>query len=51
VFGVPLRLQRVTVDIDRPDFMFNGIYRQSQWIVVAVMVLQMALREYLVRSR
>ncbi len=23
IFGVPLRLQRVTVDIDRPDFMFN----------------------------
>jgi hypothetical protein len=23
VFGVPLRLQRVTVDIDRPGFMFN----------------------------
>ncbi len=23
VFGVPLRLQRVTVDIDRPSFMFN----------------------------
>jgi hypothetical protein len=23
VFGVPVRLQRVTVNIDRPDFMFN----------------------------
>jgi hypothetical protein len=23
IFGVPLRLQRVTVDIDRPNFMFN----------------------------
>jgi hypothetical protein len=23
IFGVPLRLQRVTVDIDRPGFMFN----------------------------
>lgn len=23
VFGVPLRLQRVTVDVDRPNFMFN----------------------------
>jgi hypothetical protein len=24
VFGVPLRLKRITVDIDRPDFMFNS---------------------------
>jgi hypothetical protein len=23
IFGVPLRLQRITVDIDRPNFMFN----------------------------
>jgi hypothetical protein len=23
IFGIPLRLQRVTVDIDRPSFMFN----------------------------
>jgi hypothetical protein len=32
VFGVPLRLQRITVDIDRPGFMFNPTNCAAQQI-------------------
>jgi hypothetical protein len=32
VFGVPLRLQRVTVDIDRPGFMFNPTNCKAQQV-------------------
>ena len=34
--GVPLRLQRVTVDIDRPDFMFNPTSCEAQKITAVV---------------
>ena len=36
VFGVPLRLQRVTVDIDRPDFMFNPTNCAAQQITATI---------------
>jgi hypothetical protein len=36
VFGVPLRLQRVTVDIDRPGFMFNPTNCQAQQITAQI---------------
>src|ERR1700691_2173448 len=36
VFGVPLRLQRVTVDIDRPDFMFNPTNCGAQQITATI---------------
>lgn len=36
IFGVPLRLQRVTVDIDRPDFMFNPTNCDAQQITARV---------------
>jgi hypothetical protein len=36
IFGVPLRLQRVTVDIDRPNFMFNPTNCVAQHISAAV---------------
>ncbi|HEY3829622.1 MAG TPA: hypothetical protein VGL57_10550 [Solirubrobacteraceae bacterium] len=36
VFGVPLRLQRVTVNIDRPGFMFNPTNCKAQQITAAV---------------
>jgi hypothetical protein len=36
VFGVPLRLQRVTVNIDRPDFMFNPTNCKAQRIDAAI---------------
>jgi hypothetical protein len=36
VFGVPLRLQRVTVDIDRPGFMFNPTNCAAQRISAKV---------------
>jgi hypothetical protein len=32
VFGVPVRLKRITVDIDRPDFMFNPTNCEAQQI-------------------
>ena len=32
VFGVPVRLKRITVDIDRPDFMFNPTNCNEQQI-------------------
>jgi hypothetical protein len=36
VFGVPVRLKRVTVDIDRPDFMFNPTNCDAQQIIANV---------------
>jgi uncharacterized repeat protein (TIGR01451 family) len=36
VFGVPLRLQRITVDIDRPAFMFNPTRCTSQQITAVI---------------
>ena len=36
VFGVPLRLQRVTVDIDRPNFMFNPTDCAAQRITATI---------------
>lgn len=36
IFGVPLRLQRVTVDIDRPSFMFNPTNCAAQKISAVV---------------
>jgi hypothetical protein len=36
VFGVPLRLQRVTVNIDRPNFMFNPTNCAAQQITAAI---------------
>jgi hypothetical protein len=36
IFGVPLRLQRVTVNIDRPNFMFNPTNCNAQQISAEV---------------
>jgi hypothetical protein len=36
IFGVPLRLQRVTVNIDRPGFMFNPTSCAAQQITAVV---------------
>jgi hypothetical protein len=36
VFGVPLRLQRVTVNIDRPGFMFNPTNCRAQQITATI---------------
>jgi hypothetical protein len=36
LFGVPLRLQRVTVDIDRPNFMFNPTSCDAQRIAASI---------------
>jgi hypothetical protein len=36
VFGVPLRLQRVTVNIDRPNFMFNPTNCKAQQITATI---------------
>ena len=36
VFGVPLRLQRITVDIDRPGFMFNPTNCASQQVTAVI---------------
>ena len=36
IFGVPLRLQRITVDIDRPGFMFNPTSCAAQQITARV---------------
>lgn len=43
VFGVPLRLQRVTVNIDRPGFMFNPTNCDAQQITATVSGAQNAL--------
>jgi hypothetical protein len=42
VFGVPLRLQRITVDIDRPGFMFNPTNCAAQQITAQVSGAQQA---------
>ena len=36
IFGVPLRLQRITVDIDRPNFMFNPTNCSAQQISASI---------------
>lgn len=36
IFGVPLRLQRITVDIDRPNFMFNPTNCDAQLITAKI---------------
>jgi len=36
VFGVPLRLQRITVHIDRPNFMFNPTNCRAQQITASI---------------
>jgi hypothetical protein len=36
IFGVPLRLQRITVDIDRPGFMFNPTNCAAQQITANI---------------
>ena len=36
VFGVPLRLQRIAVDIDRPGFMFNPTSCNAQQITATI---------------
>jgi hypothetical protein len=40
VFGVPLRLQRVTVNIDRPGFMFNPTNCAAQHIYASISGVQ-----------
>ncbi len=42
IFGVPLRLQRITVDIDRPGFMFNPTNCKAQQITADVSGSQQA---------
>ncbi|HEY3827948.1 MAG TPA: hypothetical protein VGL57_02005 [Solirubrobacteraceae bacterium] len=36
IFGVPLRLQRITVDIDRPGFMFNPTNCAAQQVTATI---------------
>jgi hypothetical protein len=36
IFGVPLRLQRITVDVDRPGFMFNPTNCAAQQITAKI---------------
>ncbi len=36
VFGIPLRLQRITVNIDRPNFMFNPTNCAGQQITASI---------------
>jgi hypothetical protein len=36
IFGVPLRLQRIAVSIDRPDFMFNPTNCEAQQITATI---------------
>ena len=43
VFGVPLRLQRVAVDIDRPGFMFNPTNCEAQQIAATISGAQNAV--------
>ncbi len=43
IFGVPLRLQRITVDIDRPGFMFNPTNCAEQQITATVSGSQQAI--------
>jgi hypothetical protein len=43
VFGVPVRLKRVTVNIDRPQFMFNPTNCKAQEIAAAISGSQQAV--------
>jgi hypothetical protein len=43
IFGVPLRLKRVTVNIDRPNFMFNPTSCAAQQITAAISGSQQAV--------
>jgi hypothetical protein len=43
LFGVPLRLKRVTVDIDRPGFMFNPTNCAAQQVTASVSGSQNAI--------
>jgi hypothetical protein len=43
VFGVPLRLQRVLVDIDRPGFMFNPTNCDAQQVTATISGSQNAI--------
>jgi uncharacterized repeat protein (TIGR01451 family) len=43
IFGVPLRLQRITVDIDRPGFIFNPTSCAAQQITASVSGAQEAI--------
>jgi hypothetical protein len=43
IFGVPLRLKRITVNIDRPNFMFNPTSCDAQRITAAVSGSQQAV--------
>ena len=36
IFGVPLRLKRITVDIDRPGFMFNPTNCAAQQVTAVL---------------
>ena len=45
VFGVPVRLKRITVDIDRPGFMFNPTNCAAQQIAAKVSGAQQATKE------
>ncbi len=44
VFGVPVRLQRISVDIDRPGFMFNPTSCAAQQITASVSGSQEAVK-------
>jgi hypothetical protein len=45
IFGVPLRLKRITVDIDRPGFMFNPTNCDAQQVTAAISGSQNAVAE------
>jgi hypothetical protein len=45
VFGVPVRLKRITVDIDRPNFMFNPTNCEEQKITAKIAGSEEAVRE------
>jgi uncharacterized repeat protein (TIGR01451 family) len=44
IFGVPLRLRRITVDIDRPGFMFNPTNCAAQQISASISGAQEAVK-------
>lgn len=43
IFGVPLRLKRITVNIDRPDFMLNPTNCKAQRITASISASQEAV--------
>ncbi len=43
IFGVPLRLQRITVDVDRPNFMFNPTNCKAQQVTANISGSQQAV--------